>query len=357
MSEIGPIVHLDLEPDWRGGQRQVWWLVQALSELGLSQVAVVRKAAPLAQRLHGLPGVRVIEASNRWQAWRRMPRPPGAIIHAHSGNTIPLAVAARGRGRRAVVTRRVANTPRRLPLAWADAVVAISPHVADVVAAAGVAATRIYVIPSAIDLKRRADAGRRAELRAKIGVPHSAPLGLTVAALTPEKDPTTLVRALALLPDTIHHVWIGTGPELAAVRALAAQLGVASRLHLPGFIPDPDDWYAAADWFVLASRHEGLGSVLLDAFHFGLPVVAASIPGARELLVPQRALTYTPGDAAELAAAIQELRRDPAATAARIEAARMHVAAYGIAATAASYVRLYQELAEHKGTVTQAESS
>jgi glycosyltransferase involved in cell wall biosynthesis len=112
-----------------------------------------------------------------------------------------------------------------------------------------------------------------------------------------------------------------------------------------GFDPDPDRWFAAADLFVLPSVHEGLGTVLLDAFHFGLPVVGARIPGTAELLVEgETALLFPPGDAAALASAIGRLARDPVLRGRLAGAGEERVACYDIRETARAYLGLYRLL-------------
>jgi hypothetical protein len=142
--------------------------------------------------------------------------------------------------------------------------------------------------------------------------------------------------------------YIGDGNNVAHSWILASGLlGLDFALAAPaGYDPDPDRWFSAADLFVLPSAHEGLGTVLLDAFHFGVPVVGSRIPGTAELLEDGvSALTFEPGDAAGLAAAIAALVRDPARRAALAAEGRRRVAAYDIEATAERYLALYRALA------------
>ncbi len=319
--------------------------MRELSALGWEQVVVGRRGGPLLERLRGR--AEILAAAGRLEALRRLRGLAGPkIVHAHTGNTVPLAVLGRGRGDVALATRRLDRPASRFWLARLDRVVAISRSVERSLLSIGLDPGRVERIPSAIDGRRALDPALRAALRGRLGLGEGERLGLTIGALEPQKDPLTLCRALALADPRHHHAWVGAGSLLARARELARERGVAGRLHLPGFDADPDKWFAAADVFVLPSVHEGLGTVLLDAFHFGVPVVASSIPGSGELVEHEvTALLFAPGDAAGLAACLAEVARDAPGARARVAEAHRRVLAYDIRATAACYARLYEELA------------
>ena len=73
---------------------------------------------------------------------------------------------------------------------------------------------------------------------------------------------------------------------MATLRALAAELGVSERLHLPGFRRDVGDVLAALDVFVISSDREGLANAMLEAMAAGIPVVSTPVSGADEALEP-----------------------------------------------------------------------
>ncbi|MFQ5742377.1 MAG: glycosyltransferase [Acidobacteriota bacterium] len=343
------IVHLDLERGWRGGQRQVLLLLSELDRRGLSQTLVCRRGSPFLERLAAIAGVRKVPVANRLGALLRLPRrQAGLIFHAHSGNTIPLAVVgalgAGGRSR-SIITRRLDLPVHTWLFHRADRVVAISARVRDVLVEAGIPSERVRLIPSAIDRQRHLDPETGRRLRAELGIGESRLIGLTVAALVEQKDPLTLVRALADLPDDYLHVWVGHGELEEKVKRLAVQLGVADKLLLPGFDPDPDRWFSLADLFVLPSLHEGLGSVLLDAFHFGVPVAGTRIPGTGELLEHEvSALLFPPRDPSALAGSIRRLRQDADLSARLVKEGQQRLGAHDIRSAADAYLDLYREL-------------
>ncbi len=131
---------------------------------------------------------------------------------------------------------------------------------------------------------------------------------LTVGRLVPQKDHESLIKAFALLPIDLNArlVILGEGPLRSALKVLVTQLKLESRVLLPGFVNDPYPWFRSADLFVLSSRWEGFGNVLVEAFECGLPVVSTNCPsGPSEILDDGRFGKLVPTQApCALAAAI-----------------------------------------------------
>jgi glycosyltransferase involved in cell wall biosynthesis len=104
---------------------------------------------------------------------------------------------------------------------------------------------------------------------------------------TATKNQAALIEAVAILNRADRNVTLtlfGEGPARDACEALAARLGVVSRICFPGFV---HDWARhPADLFVLSSKHEGLCIVVLEAMHAGIPVAAPIIGGLRDYAAP-----------------------------------------------------------------------
>lgn len=108
---------------------------------------------------------------------------------------------------------------------------------------------------------------------------------LTVGTLKEQKDQATLIRSFAAaFPDDTQLVILGEGPLRGSLEQLANELGVSDRVLLPGFDENPGRWYASSDLFVLPSRWEGFGNVLVEALSLGVPVVSSDLPPTREVL-------------------------------------------------------------------------
>lgn len=300
----------------------MWLLARELARLGdVDQVVVTGKGSELADRLIGA-GVPV--RAVRWHAGldpRVLPallaelRASPAVVHAHDAHAVSLAgVGARLTGRPLVVTRRVDFHLRR-PGFWtrADHVIAISRAVADVLVADGVRADRVTIIHSGIspeDTRRATPLG----VRARLGIGAEATLGANVGALVPHKDHANLVRAAARLSPrfpSLHWVIAGEGPARPAVERLIGELGLEGRVHLLGHIEDPARLVADADFFIMSSREEGLGTAVLDAMALGIPVASTTAGGLPEMLNDGAGVLAPPGNPDALAEAVARLLSEP----------------------------------------------
>jgi Glycosyltransferase len=172
-------------------------------------------------------------------------------------------------------------------------------------AAFAVAPERISVVtPGAID--RRPHPRRR---------PRAAghPRLLSVGSLVPRKGQDVLLRALAPLR---HAPWrltlVGPARDAAFARRLrlhSRSLRLAHRVAFLGAVSAQavHRCYATADLFVLASRHEGFGIVLVEALAHGLPVVATRVGAIPEAVPGGSAVLVPPANPAALTTALRPL--------------------------------------------------
>ena len=102
------------------------------------------------------------------------------------------------------------------------------------------------------------------------------------------------------------------GQERASLLAKSQELGITSRLQLPGVVADVDAWYRRADCFVLTSYYEGSPNVVMEAMANGCPVVSFDCPyGPAEILEGGRCgMLVRQDDIAGLSDAIQRLVSD-----------------------------------------------
>lgn len=170
----------------------------------------------------------------------------------------------------------------------------------------------------------------------------------SVAGLRPEKAPTRLVRvfaqALTLLGTApARLVMVGSGPQADAVRAEAARLGIAERVVLAGFHPQPQRYLNLFDLFVIPSDTEQFPISLVEAMAAGLAVAATDVGDVRLILpAAQHGYLAAPQDELALARAIAALLAD-AGQRDRLGAGnRSHVCAhYTLAQTVEAFEQLY----------------
>jgi glycosyltransferase involved in cell wall biosynthesis len=149
------------------------------------------------------------------------------------------------------------------------------------------------------------------------GVPRArhdrgTPVLASVGRLKAPKDFSTLLRALAALPDaSFEAVIAGDGPDRSTLEAEIGRLGIGDRVRLLGERRDIPELLGAADVFVLPSRSEGLPVSVLEAMVAGLPVVASRVGGVPELVAEgETGLLVAPGNSDELAAALKRVLAD-----------------------------------------------
>jgi glycosyltransferase involved in cell wall biosynthesis len=221
-----------------------------------------------------------------------------------------------------------------------------------------VPAANVVTIPNAVDPIRLQPSQGRSATRASLSIPATAPVILSVGALTWEKDPFTHAdvgrRVLAGVPDAIH-VFVGDGPLREETRNRLIDSGSADRSRLIGSRHDMGDVFTSGDVLLFASRRdgmEGMPAVAIEAGMTGLPVAAFALPGVSEIVVDDRTgLLVRPGDSDALAERVMRLIRDPVlrgrlgATAATRCRAR-----FSIDAVAPRYLDILEEVAGHART-------
>lgn len=143
---------------------------------------------------------------------------------------------------------------------------------------------RLRLIANPVDCVRfrPADATRRKEIRATLGVPEDAILLGSVGRLAFQKDPLTLYRAFAKACQKKPELWLyhlGEGELSAECAALADQLGIRERIVRQTYLSEPLSFYQALDGMILTSRYEGLSFAVLEALACDLPVILSQVPG------------------------------------------------------------------------------
>jgi glycosyltransferase involved in cell wall biosynthesis len=195
--------------------------------------------------------------------------------------------------------------------------VGVTPGIVEHMIERGVPRPRAHYVPTFPTIESAA-----AVARADLATPGDATVLLTLSRLHEKKGLDVLLRALAGLPACV--AWIaGDGPLEADLKALSARLGIADRVHFLGWRNDRGALLRAADICVLPSRWEPFGTVMLEAWAAGAPLVAAASQGPSALIEDGgNGLLVPVDDAAALAAAIRRLLADPALRAHLIDRGR-----------------------------------
>ncbi|MCS3749291.1 glycosyltransferase involved in cell wall biosynthesis [Salinibacter ruber] len=115
----------------------------------------------------------------------------------------------------------------------------------------------------------------------------SPPVILAAGRLSKQKNFSLLLRAFSKVREKreAHLVILGEGPLRSELEESARRLDIDTHVDLPGFVDNPYKYMAQASAFVLSSRWEGFGNVLVEAMACGCPVVSTDCPsGPAEIL-------------------------------------------------------------------------
>jgi glycosyltransferase involved in cell wall biosynthesis len=347
------ILEINTEKTWRGGERQTFFTLTSLRSAGVQLSLMARKGFPLAQKakeagfhVHAVSGG--LWSSFFFLAFKA--RTHADVLHAQTAKALTFCFLSKPFHRLPIVyTRRVDFIPKgKLTLMKYRActrLVAISKAIQKILENQGLGP--VVLIPSMIE-PSVLNAKRGNQLLKDLKVPEGKRILGTAAALVDHKDPHTLMAALQKLK-CIRTDWVfihlGDGVLKEEMQTMAHSLGLDDFYIQAGHISQPEDLIQLFSLFVMSSKEEGLGSSVLDAFLYEVPVVSTNAGGLKELLENERGISVSVGDSEGLASAIDlvlqdAMVREKSVSNAKAYVLQRHSAAYH----AAAYGSLFKEI-------------
>jgi glycosyltransferase involved in cell wall biosynthesis len=229
---------------------------------------------------------------------------------------------------------------------------------------ASVMSRRLRIPPDRIDVVHRGrdpqilglrTSERRFGTRRELGLGDRHKLVLAAARHEHQKGLDVLLDAFPTvverLPETRLLIAGREGNKTTLLRSRIAELRLEDTVRLLGQRDDVLDLQCAADVFVLPSRWEGLGSVLLEAMALEAPIVASDLPAIREVTGPKEVAYLVPaGSATDLAFGIMEALNNPVESGNRARAARERfLSRFTIERIAQQMVAFYERAISSRG--------
>lgn len=309
-----PICHINLATKMRGGASQTEMLIRGISTWNVEQRLVAAKDSMLAARLEDCEHLEIVTVPDHAQTAAKAAR-GSRFVHAHDATGLKAAQRARFfYGVPYLVTYRDSVPP---PGSWlthrsfrkAEVVVAISKAVRRVLSTWDKRLTP-EVVNSCASVYRSfpttsdtlANRYQDKFVVGHIGALHDASKG--------QSDLIEVARSMSRTHPDVLFMLIGSGPDEAQFKQAAQGL---SNVEVIGHVANVGDYLKVMSVFAFPSRIEGLGSTLLDAMDYSLPIVATAVGGIPELVQDNvNGLLVTSGNTDQLAFALQRLYSDPA---------------------------------------------
>ena len=280
-----PICHVNLAKGYRGGERQTELLIRGLAQHMPEQRMITRHGSELHERCADIPGlIRVSTANNPVNAFLKTQSV--ALIHAHEARAGQVGYLRWLKSRTPyVITRRVDNPVKgsvfaQAMLKQASATVGLTTAIGRLLKDYE-PQINLRIIPSAatnlpVDATEVARLKERYQGKFIVG---------NVGALDhSHKGQGTLIEVARRVVDThpdMLFLFLGDGKDAHRFREQSADLG---NVEFAGFVNNVGDYLSVFNVFAFPSLHEGLGSILLDAMQFGIPIVATRVGGIPDVI-------------------------------------------------------------------------
>jgi glycosyltransferase involved in cell wall biosynthesis len=353
MKNPGPVLHIQTNDEWGGGENQVLHLLIALRAQRVPVVLWAPPGAPLLARAidEGLPAHPIPRGLFARRAAVRALGP--VLLHAHDSKGLDLALALKRAARVPLIySRRIASpvrpgyfSQRKYHPSRIDAVLAISETVRDVMQRSSrYPADRIYLAPTGIDVDALARVEPDPAWRARAG---GRFLAGGLGRLAPKKNWDFLLRVAARLREeepALRWIVAGDGPERERLLALARALNVDDLVQFVGFQLDGARLLKSLDLLFFPSQREGASVTIREAMALGVPVAAVDAPGSMESL-GGHGWALRDGDVDGAAAAVREILHQPDKREAVVAAARASARErFDFTRTAADTLAAYRRL-------------
>jgi len=159
-------------------------------------------------------------------------------------------------------------------------IIAVSREVVRELTELAIPIHKIKYIPNGVDVDMFKPASNKKHLRKKLRLPEDGIILLSVGKLKEQKRPLVLIDVFSSIEKTIDNIYlvvIGKGHLLDEVKEYAENK-VVNKIMFLGYVNDTSEYYAAADYYIMASSYEGQPLTLLEAMSSGLACIVSDIP-------------------------------------------------------------------------------
>lgn len=343
------ILEINTEKTWRGGERQTFYTVKGLLNLGCTVSAVCLRNSLLAEKMKE-NNFNLIEVDSQSALFFHLlfNSKRYDVIHVQNAKALVWVIFSKlFRSKPVVYTRRVDFVPKGFFTLWkyrrTNKIIAISQAIREILEQQGIKG--IEVIPSMVE-EQELNKARAEKVIRELGFSGKKIIA-TTAALVPHKDPETMVNAISELKklrNDFVFLHFGRGEMMEEMKFMVEKQNFEKHYIFMGFRENVADFFAVMDVFVMSSQEEGLGSSVLDAFVYEVPVASTDAGGLKET-VEGYGLLSPVKDFKSLAANINQLLNDETLRKSLTAKAKQRVIEnYGIKENVQQYLSMFNNL-------------
>jgi len=298
------VLHVSTPESWRGGEQQLYYLMEELEAQGVEQYLVCNVKGELYKKAK-LKAWNVVGSSKRSgmdlgfaSQIKSLCKKVGVnVVHAHDSQAHTMTLLANilfGNKLPVVLSRRV-DFPvggsffsrYKYNHAMVAKILCVSDAIKEVMKSAINNHDLLETVYSGIDMSKFKGVEASSYLREEFDVPKNYKLIGNVSAIAPHKDYYTFVNTAELLIKTgvqAKFFIVGDGPNKAAITQYVKDKNLEKEIFFTGFVKEVLPVLKSLDLMLVTSKTEGLGTTILDAFACGVPVVATRAGGIPEIV-------------------------------------------------------------------------
>ena len=368
MSKTMRILHLNTEKSWRGGEQQVFYLIQSLNDLYPNTKSLLvcktgstleKKAKSLGLNYHSLPFLNELDLLSIFKLKKLCLKEKIQIIHSHTAHAHTISFFSQLLYRNKVslvVSRRVDYSIKnkyfsqlKYKHSKVKKIICVShavqkslePYIPDT--------KKLCTIHSGIDISHFSlEKEKCKKLRNTYQIPKDYKLIGNTGALSPQKDYISFIytaKQTLKKHKKLHFFIIGEGKEKKKIESKIQKLGLEKHITLTGFRNDIPEILPELDIFLSTSQDEALGTSILDAFASQVPVVATNVGGVSEMVIHKKTGLLSPAkDINSLTQNLSLIISSPQMKMELVNNAKKHLTSFSKENTAKKIYKIYKEI-------------
>jgi glycosyltransferase involved in cell wall biosynthesis len=289
------ILHIDTGKEWRGGQRQAFFLHEGLINHGYESRMVCHSDGELVKKVdnpYPLNFKSEVDPVYIFKLLKIIKEYKPDIIHSHDSHSLtPCIFASKLNSSFHLVHTRRVDFPLKKKFfnkykSKKVKLVAISQAVRDIISESGISKDKIELVYSGSEQFKKIDKATIEKFKSLYNPDNKKVIGI-VANISDHKDYPTLLKSFEELYKVRQDMLlliVGDGPLFDEIKNLASTFKSKDSIVFTGFISEIPEMLSMMDIFTMTSKTEGLCTSIIDAMNMSLPTVATRAGGIPELV-------------------------------------------------------------------------